>query len=87
MKRYSQNKLKKEPPMKKIILALTVAAFAIGVQAGEGCADKDKAACGDKDKAAAACPASKDKSPAGETAKKDGASKPTDAPKGDQKKS
>ncbi len=65
--------------MKKMILALTVAAFAIGAQAGEGCADKDKAAAG--------CPASKDKCPAGETAKKDGASKPTDAPKGDQKKS
>ena len=74
--------------MKKFVLAMTVAAFSFGAFAGEGCADKDKAACGDKDKAAAGCPASKDKCPAGgATAKKDGAGKPTEAPKGDQKKS
>lgn len=65
--------------MKKFLLAMTVAAFSFGAFAGEGCADKDKAAAG--------CPASKDKCPAGETAKKDGATKPTDVPKGDQKKS
>lgn len=74
--------------MKKFVLAMTVAAFSFGALAGEGCADKDKAACGDKDKAAAGCPASKDKCPAGgATAKKDGEAKPADAPKGDQKKS
>ncbi len=74
--------------MKKLILAVTVAAFTAGAFAGEGCADKDKAACGDKDKAAAGCPASKDKCPAGgATAKKDGEAKPAEAPKGEQKKS
>ncbi len=65
--------------MKKTILAITVAAFSLGAFAGENCADKDKAASG--------CPASKDKCPAGETAKKDAAGKPAEAPKGDQKKS
>jgi len=39
--------------MKKIILALTIAAFAVSVQAGEGCS-KDKAACGAKNQAACA---------------------------------
>ena len=66
--------------MKKLILAVTVAAFTIGAFAGEGCCDKDKAAA-EKDKAAAGCPAS------GATAKKDGAPKRAEAPKGDQKKS
>ena len=66
--------------MKKLILAVTVAAFTIGGFAGEGCCDKDKAAA-EKDKAAAGCPAS------GATAKKDGETKPAEAPKGDQKKS
>ena len=50
--------------MKKIILTLTIVAFAVAVQAGEGqgcckskaaCADKDKAACAEKAKAG--CPA------------------------------
>ena len=36
--------------MKKLILGLMVAAFAVAAQAGEGKACKDKAACGDKDK-------------------------------------
>ena len=58
--------------MKKLVLALTIVAFAVAVQAGEGkacckdkaaCADKDKAACASQDKAACAskamsgCPA------------------------------
>jgi hypothetical protein len=50
--------------MKKIILTLTIVAFAVAVQAaeGQGCC-KSKAACTDKDKAACAekakvgCPA------------------------------
>lgn len=66
--------------MKKLILAVTMAAFTIGAFAGEGCCDKDKAAA-EKDKATADCPAS------GATAKKDGGTKPVEAPKGDQKKS
>jgi hypothetical protein len=37
--------------MKKLILGLMVAAFAVAVQAGEGKECKDKAACGDKAKA------------------------------------
>jgi len=38
--------------MKKIILALTIVAFAVAVQAGEGkTCSKDKAACAGKDKA------------------------------------
>ena len=76
--------------MKKLILAVTVAAFTVGAFAGEGCSDKEKAAAAEKDKSAASCPASKDAAqcPAtGATAKKDGEAKPTEAPKGDQKKS
>lgn len=44
--------------MKRIILALTIAAFAVAAQAGEGCS-KDKAACGAKSQATA-CSAKKD---------------------------
>ncbi|MGC3959700.1 MAG: hypothetical protein QM813_17770 [Verrucomicrobiota bacterium] len=76
--------------MKKLILAVAVAAFSVGAFAGEGCCDKEKAAAPEKDKAAAGCPASKDaaKCPVtGATAKKDGEAKPAEAPKGDQKKS
>lgn len=49
--------------MKKIVLALTIVAFAVAVQAGEGktctksqaaCSDKDKAACAEKAKSC--CP-------------------------------
>lgn len=41
--------------MKKIIIALTVVAFAVAVQAGEGkTCSKDNAACAGKDKAACA---------------------------------
>jgi hypothetical protein len=75
--------------MKKLILAVTMAAFTIGAFASEGCCDKEKAAA-DKEKAAASCPASKEAAqcPAtGATAKKDGETKPAEAPKGDQKKS
>lgn len=80
--------------MKKLILALTVAAFTVGAYAGgEGCAaSKDKAACGDKEKSAASCPASKEAKDAaqcpasGATAKKDGDKKPADAAKGNQAK-
>ncbi len=75
--------------MKKLILAVTMAAFTIGAFAGEGCCDKDKAAA-EKDKAAAGCPASKEAAqcPAtGATAKKDGEAKPAETPKDDQKKS
>ncbi|MCU0784607.1 MAG: hypothetical protein MUF81_11315 [Verrucomicrobia bacterium] len=44
--------------MKRLILALTIVAFAVAVQAGEGkgCC-KNKAACADKDKAACAAKA------------------------------
>lgn len=75
--------------MKKFILAITVAAFTVSAFAGDACCEKAKAAA-EKDKAAASCPASKEaaKCPAtGATAKKDGESKPAEAPKGDQKKS
>jgi hypothetical protein len=74
--------------MKKLILAITVAAFTVGAFAGDACCDKEKAAAAEK--AAASCPASKEaaKCPAtGATAKKDGEAKPAEAPKGDQKKS
>jgi hypothetical protein len=41
--------------MKKIILALTIVAFAVAVQAGEGkTCSKDKSACSSKEKAACA---------------------------------
>ena len=44
--------------MKKIILTLTIVAFAVAVQAGEGkTCSKDKAACAAKDKAACAAKA------------------------------
>jgi hypothetical protein len=70
--------------MKKLILALTVAAFSIGAFAGDACCDKEKAAAAAKDKAS--CPASKDAAqcPAGATAKKDAAKKPVESPKGSQ---
>lgn len=45
--------------MKKLIAALTIAAFAVAVHAGEGCCPKSKAACADKDKAACAEKAAK----------------------------
>jgi hypothetical protein len=80
--------------MKKLVLAMTLAAFSIGAFAGDSCGDKDKAAAADKDKAgcaeksAAACPASKAAAqcPAGATAKKDGAQKSADAAKDSQAK-
>jgi hypothetical protein len=62
--------------MKKLILALTVAAFSIGAFAGDSCCDKEKAAAAAKEKAS--CPA------AGATAKKDAAKKPVESPKGNQ---
>lgn len=77
--------------MKKLILAITVAAFTVGAYAGEGCceqakaADKDKACCAAK--SAASCPASKDaaKCPAtGATAKKGETAKKVESPKGSQ---
>jgi hypothetical protein len=46
--------------MKKLFLSVMLVAFAVSVQAGEGCADKDKAACGAKKvsaEAKAQCPA------------------------------
>lgn len=46
--------------MKKLILTLTLAAFAVALQAGEGECPKSKAACAEKDKAA--CSATADKS-------------------------
>jgi hypothetical protein len=76
--------------MKKLILAITVAAFTVGAYANDG-ATKDKAACGekaacgDKDKAAACCPAAKGQCPAsGATAKKDAGKKVVQSPKGQQ---
>ncbi len=74
--------------MKKLILAISVAAFTVGAFAGEACCDKAKAAA-DKDKVAASCPASKDvaKCPvSGATAKQDADKKPTESPKGEQAK-
>jgi hypothetical protein len=77
--------------MKKLILAMTVAAFTAGAFAGDACcekakaADKDKAGCADK--SAAGCPAMKDaaKCPvAGEMAKKDAKPKRVESPKGSQ---
>lgn len=47
--------------MKKIILTITVAAFAIGAFAGENCCPKAKAACASKEKAGATCSAAKGK--------------------------
>jgi len=41
--------------MKKLVLALTIVAFAVAVQAGDGkTCSKDKSACSTKDKAACA---------------------------------
>jgi len=72
--------------MKKLILAITVAAFTVGAYAAD-CAGKDKAACGDKEKAAACCPASKGQCPAaGAAAKQDSAKKVVHSPKGEQAK-
>jgi hypothetical protein len=71
--------------MKKLILAVAVAAFTVGAHAGDACCpkDKEKACC--PGKAAEGCPASKDKKcPAGDT--KDAAKKP-EAPKGESNKS
>ena len=70
--------------MKKLILAITVAAFTVGAYAGDS-ANKDKATCGDKDKATASCPASKGQCPAaGATAKQDNGKKVVQSPKGEQ---
>ncbi len=62
--------------MKKLILAITVAAFSAGAFAGEACCEKSKTASADKnktacsEKATAGCPLSKGKCPGnGETAK------------------
>lgn len=66
--------------MKKLVMTVTVAAFAIGAFAGENC-NKDKAACADKDKAAASCPASKAQCP---TSKQDAAKAQVQSPKGKQ---
>jgi hypothetical protein len=73
--------------MKKLILAMTVAALTAGAYAGDkaaapdksGCAGKDKGCCAEK--ATAGCPANKGKCP-GQTAKQDGNNKPTQSPKG-----
>jgi hypothetical protein len=80
--------------MKKIILAMTVAALTIGVYAGDAAPSKDKAACPGKDKACCAekatagCPANKGKCPAqGQAAKQDGNKKPAQSPKADSSKS
>lgn len=74
-----------ETIMKRLIIALTVAAFAIGAQAGEGCGEKS--ACGAKEKAPASCPASKEaKDGASCPAKKDCDKKAADAKKSDQAK-
>jgi hypothetical protein len=72
--------------MKKLILALAVAAFTAGAYAGDSCCpkDKEKACC--PGKAAEGCPASKGKCPAGETAKQDAAKK-VESPKGESNKS
>lgn len=74
----------KEQSMKKFMLTFGLAAFAVGVFAGDACCDKEKAAAAEKEKAAAQCPAAKE---AGATAKKDAESKPAEAPKGEAKKS
>lgn len=71
--------------MKKLILAITVAAFTVGAFAGESCCDKEKAAAAEKDKAAASCPAAKEAA-TGSTAQKDSEKKPAEAPKDDQAK-
>ena len=75
--------------MKKLILAMTVAALTVGAYAGEKECPKDKAACAGKDKACCAekatagCPTNKGKCPAqGQAAKQDGNNKPTQSPKG-----
>jgi hypothetical protein len=75
--------------MKKLILAMTVAALTVGAYAGEKECPKDKAACAGKDKAccaekaAAGCPTNKGKCPAqGQTAKQGGTGKSVHSPKG-----
>jgi len=71
--------------MKRLIIALTVAAFAIGAQAGEGCGEYS--AYGAKEKAPASCSASKEaKDGASCPAKKDCDKKAADAKKSDQAK-
>lgn len=75
--------------MKKLILALTVAALTAGAYAGDSCCPKDKpadakATC--PGKSAEGCPASKGKCPAGGAAKQDTAKK-TASPKDEAKKS
>ena len=75
--------------MKKLILAMTVAALTVGAYAGEKAAATDKATCRGKDKACcaekatASCPANKGKCPAqSQAAKQDGNNKSTQSPKG-----
>jgi hypothetical protein len=75
--------------MKKLILAVSVAAFTVGAFAGDTCCEKEKAAAAEKAKAAASCPANKEaaKCPAtGATAGKEAEKKPAEAPKADQAK-
>lgn len=67
--------------MKKLILAMTVAALTVGAYAGDKACPKDKACCAEK--ATAGCPADKGKCPAqGQTAKQDAIKKPAQSPKG-----
>jgi hypothetical protein len=54
------------PAMKKLILSLTIAAFAVAVQAGDTCPAKDKACCpkaGEQTKAS--CPKAGEQAKAG----------------------
>jgi len=70
--------------MKKLIIAITVAAFTVGAYANDS-ANKEKAACPEKAKAASCCPASKNQCPtSGATAKKQSAKKPVHSPKAEQ---
>ena len=69
--------------MKKLILAITVAAFTVGVYAGDS-ANKDKAASADKEKAATCCATSKSQCPSGATAKQGNGKKIAQSPKGEQ---
>jgi len=72
--------------MKKLILAITVAAFTIGAYAGEGCCAKAKAAAEAKDNTACAgktADASKAACPvATEAAKQDASKKNVQSPRG-----
>jgi hypothetical protein len=76
--------------MKKLILAVTVAAFTIGAYANDS-ANNDKpactgkSACADKQKSAASCcTAGKSQCPAGAKTKQDTAKKVVHSPKGEQ---